>query len=67
MKIADTAGQIEYMVLSMDDAHKTALLSLRQSEILEELQSATLDPKLELKKPAGWYVSVFASSRWRQG
>ncbi|ORY31829.1 glutamate-cysteine ligase-domain-containing protein [Naematelia encephala] len=44
--------EIEYMVLSFDDEHKAALLSLRQSEILEKLQSVTLDPALEKFKPA---------------
>ncbi|KAH8919539.1 GCS-domain-containing protein [Atractiella rhizophila] len=30
--------EIEYMVISFDDEHKNAMLSLRQSEILRELQ-----------------------------
>jgi len=29
-------------------------LSLRQSEILEKLQSVVLDPELEKQKPPGW-------------
>jgi glutamate--cysteine ligase catalytic subunit len=35
--------QIEYMVISLDEMNRRALLSLRQSEILEELQSVVLD------------------------
>jgi len=31
--------QIEYMVVSLDDDNKNARLSLRQSEILQELAS----------------------------
>jgi glutamate--cysteine ligase catalytic subunit len=42
------------MVATMDDAGKTAKLSLRQTEILMKLQSVTLDPALEKLKPAGW-------------
>jgi len=44
------------MVVACDDANKKALLSLRQTEILQKLQGATLDPKLEKYKPAEWYV-----------
>lgn len=43
--------EIEYMVVACDDEAKTAMLSLRQTEILQKLQSATLDPKLEKYKP----------------
>ncbi|RXK35782.1 glutamate-cysteine ligase catalytic subunit [Tremella mesenterica] len=43
--------EIEYMVVSFDDDNKSALLSLRQTEILEKLQSVTLDPALEKHKP----------------
>ena len=42
------------MIVSFDDPHKAALLSLRQTEILQKLQSVTLDPKLELYKPKEW-------------
>lgn len=35
--------EIEYMVISLDEEKRRALLSLRQSEILEELQSVVLD------------------------
>lgn len=51
------------MVVSFDDAHKKALLSLRQSEILQRLQAATLDPALEKLKPKQWYVSLRHQSR----
>ena len=44
------------MVVAFDDEKKTALLSLRQTEILRRLQSVTLDPKLEQYKPKGWWV-----------
>ena len=44
------------MVVACDDEMKTALLSLRQSEILQKLQSVTLDPKLEKYKPTEWQV-----------
>ena len=44
------------MVVSFDDENKRALLSLRQTEILMKLQSVTLDPALEKRKPANWYV-----------
>jgi hypothetical protein len=44
------------MVVSFDDENKKALLSLRQTEILMKLQSVTLDPELEKRKPANWYV-----------
>ena len=44
------------MVVACDDEKKKAMLSLRQTEILQKLQSATLDPKLEKHKPAEWYV-----------
>jgi len=44
------------MVVSFDDENKRALLSLRQTEILMKLQSVTLDPELEKRKPANWYV-----------
>ncbi|KAK1925719.1 glutamate-cysteine ligase-domain-containing protein [Papiliotrema laurentii] len=43
--------EIEYMVVACDDEAKKALLSLRQTEILQKLQSVTLDPKLERYKP----------------
>ncbi|ORX37103.1 glutamate-cysteine ligase-domain-containing protein [Kockovaella imperatae] len=43
--------EIEYMIVSYDDDNRTALLSLRQTEILKKLQSVTLDPKLEQLKP----------------
>ncbi|WWD18775.1 hypothetical protein CI109_103230 [Kwoniella shandongensis] len=43
--------EIEYMVSSFDDENKRAKLSLRQTEILEKLQSVTLDPALEKFKP----------------
>ena len=49
--------QIEYMVVSFDDPHHAAYLSLRQTEILMKLQSVTLDPELEKHKPEGWYVT----------
>jgi len=42
------------MVVAFDDEKKSALLSLRQTEILEKLQSVTLDPGLEKLKPKGW-------------
>ena len=42
------------MVVSFDDKDKKALLSLRQSEILQKLQSVTLDPALEKYKPKKW-------------
>ena len=45
------------MVVSFDDENKRALLSLRQTEILMKLQSVTLDPELEKRKPANWYVT----------
>ncbi|KAL7420624.1 glutamate--cysteine ligase [Cryptotrichosporon argae] len=45
--------EIEYMVVTFDDATKAARLSLRQTEILKKLQTATLDPKLEAFKPEG--------------
>jgi hypothetical protein len=48
--------QIEYMVVACDDENKRAVLSLRQTEILQKLQGVTLDPKLEKYKPADWYV-----------
>ncbi|KAK8858883.1 hypothetical protein IAR55_003114 [Kwoniella newhampshirensis] len=44
--------EIEYMVASFNDENKQARLSLRQTEILEKLQSVTLDPSLEKFKPA---------------
>lgn len=44
------------MVVSFDDENKRALLSLRQTEILMKLQSVTLDPELEKRKPANWYA-----------
>ena len=47
------------MVVSFDDENKRALLSLRQTEILMKLQSVTLDPELEKRKPANWYVPPF--------
>ncbi|CAK9780515.1 GCS-domain-containing protein [Cutaneotrichosporon oleaginosum] len=43
--------EIEYLVASMDTAQHKAYLSLRQSEILEKLQHATVDPALEKVKP----------------
>ena len=42
------------MVVAFDDAKRSALLSLRQTEILMKLQSVTLDPELENLKPKGW-------------
>lgn len=48
-----TPGQIEYLVVSVDDPDNKVFLSLRQSEILERLQSVTLDPELEKLKPPG--------------
>jgi hypothetical protein len=36
-------GQIEYMVISFDDADKNAKLSLRQTEILAKLNSIVED------------------------
>lgn len=36
-------GQLEYMVVSMDDAEKTAKLSLRQGEILDKLSHIVSD------------------------
>ncbi|WVN90808.1 uncharacterized protein L203_106051 [Cryptococcus depauperatus CBS 7841] len=44
--------EIEYMVVSFDDEHKTVKLSLRQTEILRKLESVTLDPELEKYKPS---------------
>ena len=41
------------MIVSYDDEHRAALLSLRQTEILKKLQSVTLDPRLEELKPKG--------------
>jgi len=43
-------------VAAFDDAKRSALLSLRQTEILMKLQSVTLDPGLEKLKPKGWCV-----------
>jgi hypothetical protein len=41
-------GQIEYMVITFpEDGSKRALLSLRQSEILEELKNVVIDLKDE--------------------
>jgi len=48
------------MVVSFDDENKRALLSLRQTEILMKLQSVTLDPELEKRKPANWYVPPYS-------
>jgi glutamate--cysteine ligase catalytic subunit len=46
--------QIEYLVASVAEDEHAVRLSLRQSEILEKLQSVTLDPELEKQKPPGW-------------
>ncbi len=43
----------------MDQGEHKAYLSLRQSEILEKLQHATVDPELEKVKPESWYVVGF--------
>jgi glutamate--cysteine ligase catalytic subunit len=51
------------MVVAFDDEKKAAYLSLRQTEILQKLQSVTLDPALEKIKPAGWYVH-FSPRTW---
>lgn len=40
----------------MDPPDHKAFLSLRQSEILEKLQNATVDPELEKVMPPSWYV-----------
>lgn len=53
--------QIEYIVVNSDKENKTAHLSLRQTEILQKLQSVTLDPKLEKYKPKGWWVTHFST------
>lgn len=41
------ATQIEYMVVSFDDEHKNATLSLRQTEILEALEADRLEKAKE--------------------
>jgi glutamate--cysteine ligase catalytic subunit len=46
------------MVVSFNDTEKTALLSLRQTEILQKLQGVTLDPALEKHKPKDWLVNL---------
>lgn len=38
-RITGILGQIEYIVISYDDDHKNARLSLRQTEILQDLQA----------------------------
>ncbi|OCF35018.1 glutamate-cysteine ligase catalytic subunit [Kwoniella heveanensis BCC8398] len=45
--------EIEYLVAAFHDDDKTVKLSLRQSEILEKLQSVTLDPALDKYRPPG--------------
>ena len=57
-KLSSADSQIEYMVVACDDEAKKAMLSLRQSEILQKLQSVTLDHKLEKYKPKEWYVQT---------
>jgi hypothetical protein len=47
-------SQIEYLVASVAEDEHAVRLSLRQSEILDKLQSVVLDPELEKLKPAGW-------------
>ncbi|TYJ53384.1 hypothetical protein B9479_005984 [Cryptococcus floricola] len=49
-----TAYQIEYMVAYLDDEHKTAKLSVRQSSVtLDRLRDESLVPALLKDKPAG--------------
>lgn len=56
-------SKVEYMVISLDDENRRALLSLRQSEILEELQSVVLD--LCNEKPEQRWPALLFRARFK--